>query len=391
VLPLDGITVVACEQAVAAPFATRQLADLGARVIKVERPGVGDFARGYDSAVHGKLGSHFLWLNRSKESVTLDVKAAPEILHGLLEHADVFLANLAPGALDRLGFGTEELLEKYPRLIVVNISGYGTSGPYRDKRAYDLLVQCETALPSVTGQPDAPAKSGVPIADIATGMYAFTGVLTALRQRDRTGRGTSIEVSMFDSLAEWMGYPLYNTMYSGREFPRLGLAHPSVVPYDAFPTADGDEVMIGVQNDRQWQKLAADVVGRPEMGEDERYATNIARTERRAEVDEAVRAATSRLTAADLVERLEKAGIPNARLRTVQQLAEHPQLSERDRWRTIDSPAGPVNVVMPPMIFRDSEPRMDGVPDLGRNTDAVLAELGYDADRIAALHESGTV
>ena len=390
-LPLDGITVVACEQAVAAPFATRQLADLGARVIKVERPGVGDFARGYDSAVHGKLGSHFLWLNRSKESVTLDVKAAPEILHGLLEHADVFLANLAPGALDRLGFGTEELLEKYPRLIVVNISGYGTSGPYRDKRAYDLLVQCETALPSVTGQPDAPAKSGVPIADIATGMYAFTGVLTALRQRDRTGRGTSIEVSMFDSLAEWMGYPLYNTMYSGREFPRLGLAHPSVVPYDAFPTADGDEVMIGVQNDRQWQKLAADVVGRPEMGEDERYATNIARTERRAEVDEAVRAATSRLTAADLVERLEKAGIPNARLRTVQQLAEHPQLSERDRWRTIDSPAGPVNVVMPPMIFRDSEPRMDGVPDLGRNTDAVLAELGYDADRIAALHESGTV
>lgn len=390
-LPLDGITVVACEQAVAAPFATRQLADLGARVIKVERPGVGDFARAYDSAVRGKLGSHFLWLNRSKESVTLDVKAAPEILHGLLERADVFLANLAPGALDRLGFGTDALLEKYPRLIVVNISGYGTSGPYRDKRAYDLLVQCETALPSVTGQADAPAKSGVPIADIATGMYAFTGVLTALRQRDRTGRGTSIEVSMFDSLAEWMGYPLYNTMYSGRDFPRLGLAHPSVVPYDSYPTADGDEVLIGVQNDRQWQKLAADVLGRAELGTDERYATNIARTERRTEVDDAVRAATSALTAADLVERLEKAGIPNARLNTVSQLAEHPQLAERDRWRTIDSPAGPVDVVLPPMIFRDAEPRMDPVPELGRNTDTVLAELGYDADRIAALHESGTV
>lgn len=390
-LPLDGITVVACEQAVAAPFATRQLADLGARVIKVERPGVGDFARGYDSAVRGKLGSHFLWLNRSKESVTLDVKAAPEILHGLLERADVFLANLAPGALDRLGFGTDALLEKYPRLIVVNISGYGTSGPYRDKRAYDLLVQCETALPSVTGQADAPAKSGVPIADIATGMYAFTGVLTALRQRDRTGRGTSIEVSMFDSLAEWMGYPLYNTMYSGRDFPRLGLAHPSVVPYDSYPTADGDEVLIGVQNDRQWQKLAADVLGRAELGTDERYATNIARTERRTEVDDAVRAATSALTAADLVERLEKAGIPNARLNTVSQLAEHPQLAERDRWRTIDSPAGPVDVVLPPMIFRDAEPRMDPVPELGRNTDTVLAELGYDADRIAALHESGAV
>lgn len=390
-LPLDGITVVACEQAVAAPFATRQLADLGARVIKVERPGVGDFARGYDSAVRGKLGSHFLWLNRSKESVTLDVKTAPEILHALLEQADVFLANLAPGALDRLGFGTEALLEKYQRLIVVNISGYGSSGPYRDKRAYDLLVQCETALPSVTGQPDAPAKSGVPIADIATGMYAFTGVLTALRQRDRTGRGTSIEVSMFDSLAEWMGYPLYNSMYSGRDFPRLGLAHPSVVPYDSYPTADGDEVLIGVQNDRQWQKLAADVLGRPEMGTDEQYATNIARTDRRTEVDDAVRAATSTLTAADLVERLEKAGIPNARLNTVQQLAEHPQLAERDRWRTVDSPAGPVDVVLPPMIFRDSEPRMDGVPDLGRNTDAVMAEIGYDADRIAALHEDGTV
>lgn len=390
-LPLDGITVVACEQAVAAPFATRQLADLGARVIKVERPGVGDFARGYDSAVRGKLGSHFLWLNRSKESVTLDVKAAPEILHGLLEQADVFLANLAPGALERLGFGTEALLEKYPRLIVVNISGYGTSGPYRDKRAYDLLVQCETALPSVTGNADAPAKSGVPIADIATGMYAFTAALTALRQRDRTGRGTSIEVSMFDSLAEWMGYPLYNTMYSGRDFPRLGLAHPSVVPYDSYPTADGDEVLIGVQNDRQWQKLAADVLGRAELGTDERYATNIARTERRTEVDDAVRAATSALTAADLVERLEKAGIPNARLNTVRQLAEHPQLAERDRWRTIDSPAGPVDVVLPPMIFRDAEPRMDAVPDLGRNTDTVLAELGYDADRIAALHESGAV
>lgn len=390
-LPLDGITVVACEQAVAAPFATRQLADLGARVIKVERPGVGDFARGYDSAIRGKLGSHFLWLNRSKESVTLDVKGGADILHALLAEADVFLANLAPGALDRLGFGTEALLERYPRLIVVNISGYGTSGPYRDKRAYDLLVQCEAALPSVTGQPDAPAKSGVPIADIATGMYAFTGVLTALRQRDQTGRGTAVEVSMFDSVAEWMGYPLYNTMYSGRDFPRLGLAHPSVVPYDSYPTADGDDVLIGVQNDRQWQKLAADVMGRPELGEDERYATNIARTERRAEVDAAVRAATSTLTVADLVERLEKAGIPSARLNTVQQLAEHPQLRERDRWRSVESPAGPVDVLLPPMIFKDTEPRMEGVPELGADTDKVLTELGYDANGIAALHADGTV
>jgi crotonobetainyl-CoA:carnitine CoA-transferase CaiB-like acyl-CoA transferase len=391
VLPLDGITVVACEQAVAAPFATRQLADLGARVIKVERPGAGDFARAYDTAVRGKLGSHFLWLNRSKESVTLDVKGGAEILDALLAKADVFLANLAPGALDRLGYGTEALLERYPRLIVVNISGYGTSGPYRDKRAYDLLVQCETALPSVTGQADAPAKSGVPIADIATGMYAFTAVLTALRQRDQTGRGTSVEVSMFDSLAEWMGYPLYNTMYSGRDFPRLGLAHPSVVPYDSYPTADGDEVLIGVQNDRQWQKLAADIMGRPELGDDARYATNIARTERRAEVDDAVRAATSALTAADLVERLEKAGIPSARLNTVQQLAAHPQLAERDRWRSVESPAGPVDVLLPPMIFKDAEPRMDGVPDLGADTDNVLAELGYDADGIAALRANGTV
>lgn len=390
-LPLDGITVVACEQAVAAPFATRQLADLGARVIKVERPGMGDFARGYDSAVRGRLGSHFLWLNRSKESLTLDVKAGAEILDELLSRADVFVANLAPGALERLGFGVAQLRARYPRLIVVNISGYGTSGPYRDKRAYDLLVQCETALPSVTGQADAPAKSGVPIADIATGMYAFTAVLTALRQRDRTGEGTSVEVSMFDALAEWMGYPLYNTMYGGREFPRLGMAHPSVVPYDSYPTADGDELLIGVQNDRQWRTLAVDVMGRPELADDERYATNIARTGRRDEVDAAVRAATSTLTAAELAERLDRAGIPNARLNTVGQLAAHPQLAERDRWQTIGSPAGPVDVVKPPMIFADGEPRMDPVPGLGDDTDNVLSELGYDAERVAELRDKGTV
>ncbi len=389
--PLAGITVVAVEQAVAAPFATRQLADLGARVIKVERPGTGDFARHYDSAVGGKLGSHFLWLNRSKESLTLDLKSGAAVLHKLLAGADVLLANLAPGALERLGFGTESLLARYQRLIVVTISGYGSSGPYQDKRAYDLLVQCETAIPSVTGTPNSPVKAGIPIADIGAGMYAFTGVLTALRQRDLTGHGLSVEVSMFDALAEWMGYPMYHAKHTGNEFPRLGLGHPSVVPYDAFPTKDSEEVMIGVQNDQQWARLAGDIMQRPQLINDPDYATNIARTRNRAAVDTALRTATGAMVAEVLVERLERAGIPNARLNTVPQLVDHPQLRERARWRSVDTPAGLVDTLLPPMIMQGVEPRMDSVPELGSDTDMILTELGYGSEDIASLRAEGTV
>ncbi|MQA95887.1 MAG: CoA transferase [Streptosporangiales bacterium] len=386
--PLDGITVVAMEQAVAAPFATRQLADLGARVIKLERPGSGDFARSYDHAVRGEVGAHFVWLNRSKESVCLDLKAAPEVLHDLLEGADVFLANLAPGALDRLGFGTEELLRRYPRLIIVNITGYGTSGPYARKKAYDLLVQCETGLTSVTGNATGQVKTGIPAADIAAGMYAFSGVLAALRQRDLTGKGLSVDVSMFDALAEWMGYPMYHTMHTGADMPLLGLGHPSVVPYDAFPTRDG-EVLIGVQNDRQWAALARDVLGRPDLVDHPDYATNVARCAKRELTDTAVREGTSRMTSAELIEALERAGVPNAGLKSVKDFIDHPQLSERDRWRSVGTPAGEIDALLPTLIMSGVEPRMDAVPELGHDTDAVLAELGYDEDRIRRMREEG--
>ncbi|XVQ14323.1 CaiB/BaiF CoA transferase family protein [Spirillospora sp. CA-255316] len=392
-LPLEGITVVALEQAVAAPFATRQLADLGARVIKVERVDGGDFARAYDSNVRGGLGTHFAWLNRSKESIALDLKDAEgrEVLARLVGGADVFLQNLAPGAAARMGLSAGELRAGHPRLIVVDMSGYGSRGPYRDKRAYDMLVQAEAGLISVTGTPETPVKAGSPLADIAAGMYAFSGTLAALVRRGTTGEGAAIEVSMFDAVAEWMGQALYTTLYTGEPPRRTTLGHPVIAPYDAYPTADGVDVVIGVQNDRGWAALATGVLDRPDLVTDPDYATNQARVRNRGKVDALVAETTSRMRREDLLRRLDESGVPNASLNDGHGLVAHPQLAERDRWREVGSPVGDLRAILPPITFADAEARMGPIPELGEHTGALLAELGYGAGEIARLRERGAV
>ncbi len=378
-LPLEGITVVALEQAVAVPFATRQLADLGARVIKIERVGVGDFARTYESAVRG-MSAHFVWTNRSKESLALDVKRpeAQRIIHQLLETADVFIQNLAPGAAERLGFGAAALRARYPRLIICDLSGYGSSGPYRDKKAYDLLVQCEAGVVSVTGTPETPSKAGIAVADLAGGMYAYAGILTALIQRGRTGEGTTLEVSLFDALAEWMGYPAYFAKYGGAAPTRSGASHATIAPYGPFTTGDGGTVFLGVQNEREWARFCADALRQPDVATDPRFATGTARVAHRAELHAAINAVFGALTGAEALERLEAAGIANARLNTVQEFLDHPQLVERDRWQDVESPVGTISALKPPVIMEGVAPRMGPIPAIGEQTEAILRSLGYD-------------
>lgn len=379
-LPLAGITVVAVEQAVAAPLATRHLADLGARVIKIERPGEGDFARAYDDTVHGQ-GSHFVWLNRGKESIELDLASdrGRGAALALIDRADVVISNLAPGAMDRLGLGATALRERRDQLVVVTISGYGDAGPYTHRKAYDMLVQAESGLCSITGTPEQATKTGVPVSGIATGMYTLSAVQAALLRRERTGRGATIEVSMLEATAEWMGHPMYIRMYAGRQVGRMGLSHASICPYDAFPTRDG-RVLIGVQNDRGWAALVRDVLGRPDLVHDERYSTNIARVARRAEVDSLIGALTRGYGSDELAGRLEEFGVPAARLNDVAGLIEHPQLAARDRWREVDTPGGRVRGLLPPMTFTDVELAMGAVPALGQHTEAILAELGLALD-----------
>jgi itaconate CoA-transferase len=391
-LPLEGVTVVSLEQAVAAPFATRQLADLGARVIKVERPQVGDFARGYDRTVKG-LASHFVWLNRSKESLTLDLKqdGAKEVLSRLIEGADVFVQNLAPGATGRLGFGAETLRERDPRLIVCDVSGYGSSGPYRDKKAYDLLVQCEAGLVSITGTSDTPSKAGVSVADIACGMYAYSGILAALLRRGRTGEGATIEVSLFEALAEWMGFPAYFTMYGGKEPPRTGASHAAIAPYGPFRCGDGEVIFLGIQNEREWERFCEVVLGRPEMANDELFTSNSERVENRDVLHQEIEAILEKLSSEEAIERLDGAKIANARMRTVRDFLDHPQLEARNRWREVESPVGPLRALVPPATMDNAEPVMSPIPEVGEHTGKILTELGYDDDAVATLRQSAAI
>jgi crotonobetainyl-CoA:carnitine CoA-transferase CaiB-like acyl-CoA transferase len=386
--PLKDLTVVTLEHAIAAPFATRQLADLGARVIKIERPGVGDFARGYDTRVRG-MASHFVWSNRSKESLTLDVKhpEAAAILQRLVgEKADVVVQNLAPGAAARLGLGYEALAAKKPGVIVCDISGYGGDGPYRDKKAYDLLIQSEAGFVSVTGTPDEPCKAGPSIADIAAGMYAYSNILAALIERGRTGRGRHIDISMLESLVEWTSYPLYYAFEGAPPPPRTGAAHATIYPYGPFPTgADGGSVMLGLQSEREWVNFCAKVLEQPTLATEPRFAGNAKRVASREELRSIIVEAFRPLTAPQVVERLEAAQIANARVNTMHEVWAHPQLKARGRWREVGSPVGTLPALLPPGSGDDGDPRLDPVPALGEHTDAILGELGLDAATIAAL------
>lgn len=384
--PLDGITVVSLEHAIAAPFCTRQLADLGARVIKVERPGGGDFARGYDQRVNGQ-SSHFTWVNRSKESLALDLKnpEAQQALLQLLEGADVLVQNLAPGAAARMGLSYAALRERFPRLIVCDISGYGADGPYRDKKAYDLLIQSEAGFLSVTGTPESPAKSGISVADIAAGMYAYTSVLSALLLRGKTGAGSHIDVSMLEAMGEWMGFPMYYAFDGAPPPPRNGASHASIYPYGPFTAGDGGTVMLGLQNEREWKLFCDVVLQRTEVAQDPRFDSNAQRNAHRAELQALIVQVFSGLSAAQVVERLDEAGIANARVNDMAGLWAHPQLAARQRWAAVDTPVGPVPALLPPGVNSAFDYRMGPIPAAGAHTGAILSELGWPQERIAAL------
>ena len=392
--PLDGITVISLEHAIAAPFCTRQLADLGARVIKIERPGSGDFARDYDGRVNG-LASHFVWTNRSKESLTLNVKQqqAADVLDKLLATADVLVQNLAPGAAERMGLSFATLHERFPRLIVCDISGYGEGGPYEQKKAYDLLIQSEGGFLSVTGGPDEHdmAKAGCSIADIAAGMYAYTGVLSALLLRDKTGEGSRIDVSMLESLVEWMNYPLYYAYDGAAPPPRAGAAHATIYPYGPFPAGDGGTVMLGLQNEREWQQFCDRVLLQPDLASNPRFNANARRSENRSELRAIIVETFAGMGTDEVIARLDGAAIANAHVNDMAGVWAHPQLAARKRWCEVDSPAGKLPALLPPGCNTAFEPRMEAVPGLGQHTDSLLGELGYGADEIQRLHQLGAV
>ena len=390
--PLDGITVVALEHVIAAPFCTRQLADLGARIIKIERPGDGDFARGYDTQVEG-MSSHFVWVNRSKESITLDLKqdAALAVLKSLLKTADVFIQNLAPGAAARMGLTAQALQKDNPGLILCSISGYGNDGPYRDKKAYDLLIQSEAGFLSITGTPETPSKAGNSIADIAAGMYAYTNILAALLQRGKTGKGTVIDISMLEALSEWMSFPMYYA-YKGANPPsRNGASHATIYPYGPFKAGDGKTVMLGLQNEREWAQFCEIVLENPALAQDDRFDRNFKRNEKRTELLEIIDACFSQMTAEQLIARLEKAQIANARLNDMEGLWKHEQLKARHRFTEVGTPNGTVAALLPPGLNDSYDYRMDPVPAVGEHTNAILTELGMSSTEIEALRAQGAI
>jgi itaconate CoA-transferase len=391
-LPLEGVQVVAIEQAVAAPLASRQLADFGAQVIKIERPGTGDFARGYDETVRG-ISSWFVWLNRSKRSLTLDLKRAEAkpILEKLLAEADVLLHNLGPGAAERLGLGGAALEARHPRLIVCEINGYGSSGPYRNKKAYDLLIQNETGLVSITGTPEAPAKAGISAADIAAGMYAFSGILLALRRREQTGRGGTVQVSLFDALSEWMMPAGYYAAYSGNPPRPSGAEHASIAPYGPFACGDGNRINLAVQNEREWGRFCSLVLLQPGLAADARFRSNSLRSGNRRELRATIEEVFGSLTMEQVAARLDAAGIASAQRKTVQQFWEHPQHAARGRWHSVESEAGPIQALAPAIILDGVEPRMGRVPALGEDTEGILAGLGYTREQIRALRAAAVV
>jgi itaconate CoA-transferase len=376
--PLGAITVVSVEHAVAAPFATRQLADLGARVIKVERPDGGDFARHYDRAVHGQ-SSYFVWLNRGKQSIALDLKDPDDrvVLDQLIRRADVFVHNLAPAAASRLGLDAHQLRTTQPRLVHCSISGYGSQGPYRDRKAYDLLIQSETGLLSVTGTPADPARAGISIADIAAGMYAYSGILAALYARELTGTGDTVEVAMLDAMAEWIGQPFYYARYGGEAPKRSGASHPSIAPYGPFRTADGGSVFLAVQNDREWAQFCGVVLNAPELVADSRFAHNPDRVAHESELRIIIEDSFRERCATAVTAALDSARIAAGQLREVY-LNEHPQLIARDRWRTINTPGGRVQAMLPPVDFDHERHELGDVPGLGEHTATILAELAED-------------
>ncbi|MCT2582052.1 CaiB/BaiF CoA transferase family protein [Actinophytocola gossypii] len=390
--PLDGVTVVSLEQAVAAPYATRQLADLGARVIKVERPDGGDFARRYDESALGQ-SSYFVWLNRSKESLTLDVKheAGARVLHELIAEADVFVHNLGPGAAERLGVHAEPLRARNPRLVHCTISGYGTSGPWSDRKAYDLLVQCETGLVSLTGTPEDTAKVGISVADIAAGMYAYSGVLTGLLRRANTGEGTAVEVSLFEALAEWMGQPAFYTRYGGTPPSRVGAQHATIAPYGPYTSRDGDTVVLAVQNEREWVALCRILLDDAGLADDPRFATGSARVANRDALNALIGARFAELDTPSALALLDRAGVANGRVNTVPDFLDHPVLAERGRWRRVGSPNGELTALAPPVDLTGVEPVLNPVPALGEHTDAILRDLGRTDTEIADLRAAGAV
>ncbi len=390
--PLDGITVVSLEHAIAAPFCTRQLADLGARVIKIERPRVGDFARGYDERVEG-MSSHFSWTNRSKESLALDLKhpEAPAILNRILDQADVLVQNLAPGAAERLGLSYEPLSQRYPGIVVCDISGYGNDGPYRDKKAYDLLIQAESGFVSITGTEESPAKAGCSIADIAAGMYAYTNILAALLQRGKTGKGAHIDVSMLESMVEWMGYPLYYAFDGAAPPPRAGASHATIFPYGPFAAGDGKTIILGLQNEREWDAFCRVVLERPELSRDESFVTNSLRSQNRDELTALIVESFSALTIEQVVDRLERAQIANARVNAMADVWNHPQLKARERWTSVKSPVGVIPALLPPGLSNAFEPRMDAIPALGEHSESILRSLGYVGQDIERLRAEGAI